>query len=519
MYDFSSLDGKEKVGSIIPPNSYQAEQAVLGSLMIDNDCYQKIAAITKPEHFYRPNHKEIFFAVRMKLAMYGVADIVTLSNHLKSEGKLEKIGGIPYLNLLYENTPTSANVKAYAEILLEKYESRALLEVSQKVFNLINDDPVNGRKQAQKEIERIANKTPTSNKKLFTPLGELLKNRTCVNWLIRDYLPTKSTCMIYGESGAGKSFLMLDMALCIATGRHWNGIKTKQTPVFYIIGEGQEGATSRCYVWGQYHNQQIDNIPFYLTEKAVIPTDEDELNALIANVSALIESTEAEKPLIVFDTLARCFDGDENKAQDANRYIRAMDKLRYRFDACVVSIHHSGKDVAKGARGSTAFKGAWDAEHQLSIDANKVIKLHPQKLKEREKPEPTYYRLHGMETNWLDEDGEIVRSAVILPEFDVIQPEPEQRKPTLKPTTQSILSALRTAINEKGVSTPSHLISGLFTHEPQKAPAKVVTLDDFRDYAYPFLKGTNKRRDLASELDKLEKAGESMYWGEYLWLC
>ena len=79
-----------------------------------------------------------------------------------------------------------------------------------------------------------------NNGKLFTKVSDLLANPTLISWIIRDYLPTESTCCIYGASGAGKSFLMLDMSLHVATAQKaWQGHKTRGGAVFYIAGEGQ----------------------------------------------------------------------------------------------------------------------------------------------------------------------------------------------------------------------------------------------------------------------------------------
>lgn len=318
------------------------------------------------------------------------------------------------------------------------------------------------------------------NKRMFTPIGELIKKRTCPSWLIRGYLPLNSTCMLYGASGAGKSFLMLDMALHIANGKEWQGQKTKQGAVFYIAGEGQDGITARAQVWALHHGIDIDNSPFYCTEGAVIPTDEMELAMLIEDVTNWVESTGETPVLIVFDTLARCFDGNENSSQDAGKYIKAKDRIKQAFKCCVMSVHHAGKDDLKGGRGSSAFKGAWDAEHSLTVKDNDTKQLHTSKLKEALPLPDKFFNLESVNTGWIDDDNEPVYSAVMI---NSDYTPPSGGYSSLTSGQQDILSELYKAIEQHGIA-PTNDIKRLFPDSPKNIPAKVVYAEKWRELAY-----------------------------------
>ena len=109
------------------PYSLEAEQAVLGSLLMDPDCLLSIADITKPEHFYIPQHREIFSIIINLDAIGQKFDALLVLEELKSKGIYDDAGGKNYLAQLAQIVPSTANVVAYAKIVKEKYVLRTLL--------------------------------------------------------------------------------------------------------------------------------------------------------------------------------------------------------------------------------------------------------------------------------------------------------------------------------------------------------------------------------------------------------
>ncbi len=112
----------------VPPQSLDAETAVLGSMMIDNDCIGKIVEILEPPCFYRTSHKKIFSSALALYEKNEPVDLITLSEELKRQNILEEVGGTYYLTELAESIPSSANVEYHARIVLEKYLLRKLIE-------------------------------------------------------------------------------------------------------------------------------------------------------------------------------------------------------------------------------------------------------------------------------------------------------------------------------------------------------------------------------------------------------
>ncbi len=117
----------------VPPHSVEAEQAVLGGLLLDNSTWDSIADRLTAEDFYRRDHQQIFSAVAELAARSEPADAVTLAEYLAAKGQAEETGGLAYLAGLARDTPTAANIRAYADIVRERALLRNLIRVSGEI--------------------------------------------------------------------------------------------------------------------------------------------------------------------------------------------------------------------------------------------------------------------------------------------------------------------------------------------------------------------------------------------------
>jgi len=136
MGELASLDradGQATDRLKIPPHSMEAEQSVLGGLMIDNSAWDSIADIVTEGDYYRQDHRLIFRALSHLANNSEPLDIVTVSEWLEKYNDLDKVGGIAYLSTLAQNTPSAANIKAYASIVRERSVLRQLIRVSSEI--------------------------------------------------------------------------------------------------------------------------------------------------------------------------------------------------------------------------------------------------------------------------------------------------------------------------------------------------------------------------------------------------
>jgi hypothetical protein len=204
--------------------------------------------------------------------------------------------------------------------------------------------------------------------------------------LIDDYLMRDSLATLYGPSGGGKTFLALDWALHTAVFPWWNGHAVHGGPIIYVIAEGVSGVGIRVDAWTGHHATGLDKgHPIHWLPEAVNLTD-------IGQVYAFAElASELGAALIVFDTLARCIVGaDENSAKDMGIVVANLDRIRRTTGACVLVVHHSGKDGTAGARGSSALRAAMDTELEVTdTDGRTTLKV----TKQKDGPETSPLRL------------------------------------------------------------------------------------------------------------------------------
>lgn len=132
---FPTSDTSKTTPLRVPPQSVEAEQAVLGGLMLDNSAWDLIADRLSPDDFYRQDHRLIYTAIGSLRERDDPCDAVTIAEHLESRGELEDVGGLAYLGALAKDTPSAANIAAYAGIVRERSILRQLIDVGTDIAN------------------------------------------------------------------------------------------------------------------------------------------------------------------------------------------------------------------------------------------------------------------------------------------------------------------------------------------------------------------------------------------------
>jgi replicative DNA helicase len=120
----------------LPPHSVEAEQSVLGGLMLENGAWDRVADAISEFDFYRADHKLIWKQVTRLIEENKPADVITVAEALESHNQLDEVGGLPYLTALAQNTPSAANIRRYAEIVRERAVLRRLAEVGAEIAEL-----------------------------------------------------------------------------------------------------------------------------------------------------------------------------------------------------------------------------------------------------------------------------------------------------------------------------------------------------------------------------------------------
>jgi len=144
----------------VPPHSVEAEQSILGGLLLDNAAWDRIADVVGENDFYRYDHRVIWQHISRLIGLSRPADVITVYESLQTAGKAEEVGGLAYLNSLAQNTPSAANIRRYAEIVRDRGVLRQLVtvadEISAAAFNPQGKETRQMLDEAESRIFKIA---------------------------------------------------------------------------------------------------------------------------------------------------------------------------------------------------------------------------------------------------------------------------------------------------------------------------------------------------------------------------
>lgn len=230
-------------------------------------------------------------------------------------------------------------------------------------------------------------------------------------WLIDQILPMDAFGIIFGPSGAYKSFIGLDIAACVANQKDWHGYDVDHSGlVIYMAGEGARGLNIRHIAWMRKYGIKSDQL--YILPMAIQADDRACVEALSSAVMRVEEETGKKARLIIVDTLARSMQGDENKAQDMGAFIRGCDNWRQDLGGCtVLVVAHTGYDQTH-ARGSTALISACDVSYKIISKARGSTTLSFAKIKDEDKPLDMIFSLEKTSINMNDSKGREIFSLV-----------------------------------------------------------------------------------------------------------
>lgn len=396
----------------VPPYSAEAEQSVIGALLQDDQCFSLVSADLTAAHFYSSAHRAIYAAICSLLKDGQPADVISVFERLQSQGQDEDAGGLAYVNQLSACVASSSNIKRYAEIVIDRSVSRALIASLDEAARIAWDAsvPLGDRLSKASELVRradLAHKHPAAGRIALLGLDGLCAASAAVTWLCKRIIPADSLGLLFGGSGTFKSFIALDLALHTCRGLPWMGRKTRKGPVLYIAAEGGAGLWNRIYAWHKVRGMDWRESPLYVVPVAV------DLGADAWRVVDAAQLAGVTPELVIVDTLSQTFSGEENSAAEIAGYLREIGaRFRALWHCAVLVIHHSGHNATERPRGSSAIRANVDFMLGVFRDEKEMLAtLTCAKQKDGESFEDATFSLFPVGVAE-DEDGDRITSLV-----------------------------------------------------------------------------------------------------------
>jgi len=200
-----------------------------------------------------------------------------------------------------------------------------------------------------------------------------------VEWLVESIIPKRAFVALFAPPASWKSFIALDLAEAIATGREWMGYKIpKKGAVLFISGEGHGGMGARVKAC-KIQNNSPDGANLYVIRAQInIRSSQEDFDALTSAINELVAQIDEPLEIIILDTLMRMSGGNfnENSSEDMGGFIAQTGKLQQLYNCALMVIHHSGKHI-KGLRGHSSLLGAVDTELEIQRQDSVINSADP----------------------------------------------------------------------------------------------------------------------------------------------
>ncbi|MFB7278092.1 AAA family ATPase [Streptomyces hydrogenans] len=405
------------------PEHLDAERYILGDCMNDARHITTLRAQGfQGADFSQPSHELIWDTlVALNTAGEPTAPAAILLA-LDKRKDTQRAGGYGYVTNLAQYI--SGDPTFYADEVRARAALRAEADLGRRIVQAATSpDAEPGRAVTfiddylKRQQERAAGRSGDPVDALLAELldASSLDNMPTLEPLVGDLFHLDSLARIIGPSGHMKSFVVIDIAAHVGTGKPWHGHHVRQGTVVYLVAEGARGIRKRVRAWEKHHGMKMDHVLFM---PRPVQTRGPEWDVFIEAMRRL------EPALIIIDTQARVSVGvEENSNTELGVVIERLDDLRRATEACVLVIHHTGH-IGEHGRGASAAKGALQSEFHVSKKgdnaSNIVVTFKVGKQKD-------------------DEEGGDIQFGLKVVTLD------GERKPDGRPVTSVVLESLEPA--------------------------------------------------------------------------
>jgi len=360
----------------VPPTNIEAEQALLGAILVNPVAYVRVAAFLAPEHFATTVHGRIYAAIAKLIERGQPADPVMLKNVFDKDGALAEIGGAQYLVRLAESAVTIINAEWYGRRIVDLAQRRRLIEVGKdlvaRAYSCDLGAPASTLIVAAADQLLEAERIGAGSTALSLTVAASLASRPRPDrpWLVRDWIPRRQVTLLSGDGGVGKSLLGMQLQLATAIAGQWLGLDTLACPSYGLYAEDDDDELHRrllniADVMGA-DVARLDNMAWHsaAADAAAELVELDDRGAI--RLTSYYRQIERQiigigARLVVLDAVTNLFGGDEIKRRQVNGFIGVLRRLAMKIDGAVVLVAHpsaQGISTGTGLSGSTHWNNA-----------------------------------------------------------------------------------------------------------------------------------------------------------------
>lgn len=463
----------------VAPHNLEAEQALLGAILVNNEAIARVSGFLKPQHFYDPLHQQIYETTAELIEGGTRATPITLKTFFENAEPIEAALSVPqYLGRLAANAATIINARDYGRTIFDLATRRQLILIGEDTVNAAFDAPVDFPPLAQMaevsaRLDSLRHAQPLRAHALS--FASDLTLETGMPDVVGGLIPARSTASVFGASRSAKTFFVIALLNSVARSKPFLGRETEPGSVLYVPLEGRHGVAKRILAAEREYGQTGKRFAVLQATGTLglSPQRVAFADTIIAASRELTAKSGVRNTVICIDTLSRALGGeDENTASVMTAALNHAERITAATGATVIFVHHCGKDKERGMRGSYALFAGLDAvleiEHDGQESTPRTVTI--QKAKDGPEGPATAFTLRTVEVG-RDTKGRPITSCVIQ---EVAHPGMQRRR-RIKPG-----SAAGKALNELHQIVASD--GGTVAQNHARAPAgvRLVALDDWR---------------------------------------
>ncbi|MDP2166900.1 MAG: replicative DNA helicase [Thermodesulfovibrionales bacterium] len=398
----------------LPPQNLEAEQSVLGAVLLDNDSLLKALEIVGVDDFYRESHRRIFSVMLELFDRNEAIDLVTVAEHLTRKGQMEDIGGASYLAQLVSQIPTSANIRYHAKIIKEKATLRALISSATEIAGKVYEESLDADELLDFAEKTVFNISDRRIKASFFPLKEIIKDS--VNMIERLYDKKESITgvssgfteldelttgfqksdliVIGGRPSMGKTALALNIAQHV-------GIELREPVAIFSLEMSMRQLALRMLCSeamvdsnlvrkGIIRGQdwaKLTSAAGKLMESPIFIDDSSAINALEMRAKARRLKKEHGLGLVIVDylQLMRGRGSFERREQEISEISRSLKALAKELDIPVLALSQLNREVEKTVDKRPSLANLRESG-AIEQDADVILFLHREEMYDKDNP-------------------------------------------------------------------------------------------------------------------------------------
>ena len=350
---FQPLDGRAPVGFRTPPHDIDAEQALLGAILIRNEACEGVKFL-RGEHFYEPVHGRIYDHMANLISEGRVVDHVLMAAVFNDDPTFAEIGGgREYLARISRAAETLLNAEDYGRHILSLAVRRGMIKVCEKAtnraFDLSEGVAANGHLfDLRQHIETLEREQDPLNGNALVMLDQCRLD-TEAFWQIDDVLPRCSQAMIYGHNSGGKTYLAASLSIGFASGQ-WFRHQAEAGAVLYCAFERPQDAEDRLAALRDELN--TGPLPIGLMKLGGRKLDDQTAALILSAARTLSKKYSLPVRAIMIDTTSNALGGVKEDDEGYGRLKAIGERMHAETGAMVIWVHHEGKTEGRGPRGS-----------------------------------------------------------------------------------------------------------------------------------------------------------------------